>query len=168
MPSCREATMKILVLADTHLRGGIEGLPLAVMRALSEADLVLHAGDLVSARAYEELSATAPLRAVLGNNDHELAGRLPVTAELELAGVRVALVHDSGPSRGRAGRLHRRFPNAALVVFGHSHAPCDEAGIGRQWLFNPGSPTVRRRQPRPSLGWLEIAGGQLRRQIELL
>lgn len=160
--------MKILVLADTHLRGGIEGLPRAVLRALSEADLVLHAGDLVSARAYEELSAIAPLRAVLGNNDHELAGRLPVTAELELAGVRVALVHDSGPSRGRAGRLHRRFPNAALVVFGHSHAPCDEAGIGRQQLFNPGSPTLRRRQPRPSLGRLEITGGQLRRQIELL
>lgn len=156
------------MLADTHLRGGVEGLPAAVLEAVAAADLVLHAGDLVSARAYQELAAMATTTAVLGNNDHQLVGCLPLAVELELAGVRVAMVHDAGPSQGRAGRLRRRFPEADLVVFGHSHAPCDEAGIGGQRLFNPGSPTQRRRQPRPSLGRFEIAGGRVRSRIEIL
>ncbi len=160
--------MDVVVLADTHLRDGIEGLPHAVLEAVAAADLVLHAGDLVSARAYQELVAMAPTRAVLGNNDHQLVGCLPITVELELAGVRVAMVHDAGPSRGRAGRIRRRFPEADLVVFGHSHAPCDEPGIGGQRLFNPGSPTQRRRQPRPSLGRLEITPGRVRPRIDIL
>jgi len=158
--------MNVLVLADTHLRGGIDRLPPEVLEALGTADLVLHAGDVVTARAYRELAEAAPVRAVLGNNDHELAGCLPHAVELD--GVRVGMVHDSGPAAGRAGRLHRRFPLADLVVFGHSHAPCDEPGLEGQRLFNPGSPTQRRRQPRPSLGRLEISAGRLRTSVALL
>ncbi|MHB1776703.1 MAG: metallophosphoesterase family protein [Acidimicrobiales bacterium] len=160
--------MDVLVLDDTHLRGGIDRLPPPVLDALGTADLVLHAGDVVAARAYRELAEAAAVRAVLGNNDHELVGCLPATLELELDGVRVAMVHDAGPAAGRAGRLFRRFPAADLVVFGHSHAPCDEPGLDGQRLFNPGSPTQRRRQPRPSLGRLEIGAGRLRTSVELL
>jgi predicted phosphodiesterase len=103
----------------------------------------------------------APTFAVLGNNDLGLAGLLPNELSVELAGVRVALVHDSGDRRGRAPRLHRRFPDAALVVFGHSHVPVDEQGIGTQRLFNPGSPTQRRAQPVRTFGWLSLADGQV-------
>jgi putative phosphoesterase len=152
--------VELLVLADTHLRAGLD-LPRAVLDALGRADAVLHAGDVTSARALEELQAVAPTFAVLGNNDLGLAGLLPNELSVELAGVRVALVHDSGDRRGRAPRLHRRFPDAALVVFGHSHVPVDEQGIGTQRLFNPGSPTQRRAQPVRTFGWLSLADGQV-------
>lgn len=162
--------MIVCVLADTHLSGQVASrLPGPVLRALQQADLVLHAGDLVTRDAYQELSALGPLRAVLGNNDRELAGVLPQTLELELAGVRVAMVHDSGPRRGREARLRRRFPGADLVVFGHSHLPLDEPGLKGQRLFNPGSPTYRRQAPRPSFGRLVLEGRRLleHRLIEL-
>ncbi len=106
--------------------------------------------------------ALAPTHAVLGNNDHELRGTLGETLVLELGGVEVALVHDSGARTGRAARLRRRFPSADLVVFGHSHVPCDEVGVDGQLLFNPGSPTQRRSQPVATFGELELAGGSVR------
>jgi predicted phosphodiesterase len=80
---------------------------------------------------------------------------------VDLGGVRIGMIHDSGPSVGRPGRLSRRFPGAAVVVFGHSHAPYDELGLGGQRLFNPGSPTERRRQPTHTYGVLEVDDGQL-------
>jgi putative phosphoesterase len=107
----------------------------------------------------DALEARAPTWAVLGNNDHGLEGRLPATIELDLAGVRIAMVHDSGARNGREARMARRFPGAAVVVFGHSHDPIDVLGIGDQRLFNPGSPTQRRRQPKPSYGLLELGDG---------
>ena len=151
----------ILVLADTHLRAGLDKLPSVVKDEVGRADIVLHAGDITSELAYEEFAALAPeFHAVLGNNDRELAGRLPVHLELELDGVKIGLVHDSGPQRGRAPRLRRLFPDCDVVVFGHSHAPCNEPGED-QLLFNPGSPTQRRRQPCASYGLLEIASSRL-------
>jgi predicted phosphodiesterase len=84
---------------------------------------------------------------------------LPHTLVVELAGVRVGMIHDSGPWRGRAARLWRRFPDADVVVFGHSHAPVAEDGEGGQLLFNPGSPTQRRAQPVCTFGELYLAGG---------
>jgi hypothetical protein len=100
---------------------------------------------------------------VLGNNDHLLVGSLPESVELELAGVRVAMVHDSGAREGREARLRRRFPDAAIVVYGHSHLPEDRVGVDRQRLFNPGSPTQRRRAPHRTYGRLTLAGGRIRR-----
>src|SRR5690606_32533633 len=99
--------------------------------------------------------------AVLGNNDPELAGTLPETLELVLAGVRVGMIHDSGPTRGREQRLHARFPTCDVVVFGHSHVPWNAVGIDGQLLFNPGSPTERRQQPQPTIGVLELADGRV-------
>jgi putative phosphoesterase len=131
--------------------------------------MVLHAGDIVSAAALAELESLAPTVAVLGNNDHELLGRLPTALEIELAGVRIAMTHDSGASSGRARRLQRRFPAAGLVVFGHSHSPMNEEGQAGQSLFNPGSPTQRRAQPRPSFGHLELADATIVAcEVELL
>jgi uncharacterized protein len=98
---------------------------------------------------------------VLGNNDLELGGVLPETRVLDLAGVRVAMIHDSGPTKGREGRMRRRFPDADIVVFGHSHAPVDTLGVEGQRLLNPGSPTERRAQPCHTIATLELDDGAI-------
>jgi putative phosphoesterase len=107
------------------------------------------------------LAEHAPVYAVLGNNDAGLEGVLPLSMVVEIAGVRVGLVHDSGPSAGRPARLRRRFPEADVVVFGHSHIPVNEEGEGGQLLFNPGSPTQRRTQPDCTFGQLRLGGGSV-------
>ncbi len=155
--------VRAVVLSDTHLRpGGRRRLPDAVYRALETADVVLHAGDIVTADLLHELSGWAPVHAVLGNNDLDPAlSALPETRVEVLDGVRVAMVHDSGPRTGRAGRLHRLFPDADVVVFGHSHIPWNDAGVDGQLLFNPGSPTERRAQPDHTYGVLELDAGRV-------
>ncbi|MGH8999605.1 MAG: metallophosphoesterase family protein [Acidimicrobiia bacterium] len=154
--------VSVVVLADTHIRpGGKRRLPDAVYEALDSADLVLHAGDVVTGDLLDELGGFALTVAVLGNNDIGLVGILPETRVLDVDGLEVALVHDSGPRKGREGRLRRRFPTAGLVVFGHSHIPVDAAGLDGQRLFNPGSPTDRRAQPVATFGRLVVAGGAL-------
>jgi len=154
---------RVIVLADTHIRhGGKRRLPDSVYRALEGADLVLHAGDLVSGDVLEDLGRFAPVRAVLGNNDVELGDTLSIEQAFDVDGVRIAMVHDSGPRGGRAIRMRRRFPEADLVVFGHSHIPWNEEGVDGQILFNPGSPTERRRQPRCTYGVLELSDGVIR------
>jgi uncharacterized protein len=160
--------VRVVVLADTHLRsqgsggrGRARSLPEASAAYLSAADVILHAGDVLDAGILDLLGRYAPLHAVLGNNDVTLADTLPVTKVVDLAGVRVGLIHDSGPSAGRAPRMRRRFPDADVVVFGHSHAPLNEFGADGQLLFNPGSPTQRRLQPAHTLGELLIADGKL-------
>lgn len=153
--------MDVVVLADTHLRQGWEPVSPVVRRAVERADVVLHAGDLVSAAALSELQQAANTVAVLGNNDLELGAQLPETCQVVLGGVTVAMVHDSGPTRGRAGRLRRRFPDADVVVFGHSHVPVNEIGLDGQLLFNPGSPTQRRSQPHRSFGRLSLVDGRV-------
>jgi len=150
------------VLSDTHLRdNGTRRLPDRVYAALRDADVVLHCGDVVERGLLDELAAYAPVHAVLGNNDAALRGTLPERRILELDGVRVGMVHDSGLTKGRAARVHRIFPECDIVVFGHSHAPVDDAGVDGQRLFNPGSPTQRRRQPHPSFGVLDLEAGRV-------
>jgi len=126
------------------------------------ADLILHAGDVCTADVLEELSAYAPVRAVLGNNDGPdvAAWGAPETWEIDISGLPVAMIHDSGPATGRAARMRRRFPQAHLVVFGHSHIPMDRTEHGLR-IFNPGSPTDKRRQPYRTLGELTITDGEL-------
>ena len=154
--------MHVVVLSDTHIRrGSSRRLADSVYDALDHADAVLHGGDVVTEDLIHELSGFAPVYAVLGNNDHELGGVLPETRLLELAGVRVGMIHDSGPRKGRERRMHDRFPDADLVVFGHSHIPMDVAGLDGQRLFNPGSPTERRMQPQKTMGLLDLDDGQI-------
>lgn len=153
---------RVLVLADTHVvPAGRRQLPHPVYDLLEQADLVLHAGDVTTADLLHELRAFAPVEAVLGNNDHELLGVLPESATVDVDGYRIGVVHDSGLEPGRAARLRRRFPDADMVVFGHSHLPCDTEGVDGQRLFNPGSPTWKRRAPAHTVGLLEISGGRL-------
>lgn len=153
------------MLADTHGPRFWKRLPAAVATHLDGADLILHAGDVCTPLVLDELAAFAPVHVVLGNNDGpEVAAwgatGTTETLELELAGLRVAMIHDSGPAPGRAARMRRRFAEAELVVFGHSHIPMDltESGIR---IFNPGSPTDKRRQPARTLGVLHIDDGRL-------
>jgi putative phosphoesterase len=161
--------MEVIVLADSHLSGGLGNIGEQVLGAVAAADVVLHAGDITSRQALVELQSMAETYAVLGNNDRDLVGALPESQILDLEGVVVALVHDCGPSKGRHGRVHRRFPDADLVVFGHSHVPINEVGVQPQVLFNPGSATQRRAQPHRTFGRLRLAKGQVQlRQIEIV
>ncbi len=155
--------MHVVLLADTHVPDGLgrRRLPDDVLAAAAAADLVLHAGDVTGATLLAELGALAPTVAVLGNNDRALAGELPERLELDLDGVRVAMVHDSGASTRRGERVRGWFPDADLVVFGHSHLPEHEVGPGGQVRFNPGSPTQRRRAPWRSFGELHVDGGRI-------
>jgi putative phosphoesterase len=153
---------RVVVLADTHIRPtGRRRLPDAVYDALAGADAILHAGDLLVADVLHELGGFAPTFAVLGNNDHGLVGALPDRRIVDIDGLRIGMVHDAGPRAGREGRLRRWFPDAGVVVFGHSHAPFDQAGLDGQWLMNPGSPTERRMAPRHTYGVLEVTDGRL-------
>ena len=156
------APREVAVIADTHLRAAGR-LPEACVRRLAAADLIVHAGDVVGRAVLEELRALGPpLRAVRGNVDEPaLAAELPERLVLELAGgARCGVVHDAGEARGRLARLRRAFPDCDAVIFGHSHLPLHEADDGFQ-IFNPGSPTVRRRAPRHTMGMLQAGAGTL-------
>jgi hypothetical protein len=134
---------------------GSRRLPGRCVELIGEADAVIHAGDFFGVSALEELESLCPIvHAVYGNVDEPALRRsLPPTLEVEVGGKIVGIVHDAGPAQGRLPRLHRRFPRAAAVVFGHSHLPLHEEESGFQ-IFNPGSPTERRRAPRSSMGLL--------------
>lgn len=147
------------MLADTHLRADLSKLPPEVWGEVEACDAVLHAGDVMTGDLLDALRERRPVHAVLGNNDAALVGLLPDRIELELAGVRLAMVHDSGARTGRERRMRRWFPDAGIVVFGHSHIPVDAEGEDGQRLFNPGSAVQRRRQPQRTMGVLELADG---------
>jgi putative phosphoesterase len=154
--------VKVVVLSDTHAPRRWRSCPPRVAGQLRGADLILHAGDVCEAWVLDELAAYAPVRAVLGNNDGPdvAAWGAPPDLEIDVGGLRVAMIHDSGPAARRTARMRRRFPSADLVVFGHSHMPLDKSGDGVR-IFNPGSPTDRRRQPNGTIGILSIENGIL-------
>ncbi len=150
----------IAVISDTHLPRGRRRLPEGCLERLREAELILHAGDVLDVGTLSELEALGPpLLAVHGNVDvAELRQRLPATRVVEIDGVRIGMVHDGGPARGRLERLRRRFPDAHAVVFGHSHIPLHEEDAEGFQIFNPGSPTDRRRQPHHTMGAARVEG----------
>ena len=155
--------MRVAVLSDTHAPRRWKSCPPAVAPYLRAAGLILHAGDVCTAEVLGELEQYAPVAAVAGNNDGPdvVAWGAPETVSLTVAGLRVAMIHDSGQSAGRLARMRRRFPEASLVVFGHSHIPLDESDPDGFRIFNPGSPTDRRRQPHGTIGLLDIDDGTL-------
>jgi uncharacterized protein len=154
--------VRVIVLADTHAPRRWRACPPRVAEHLRGADLILHAGDVCTAAVLAELAEYAPVVAVIGNNDRPDVARWGAaeTAELDLDGLKVSMLHDSGPAVGRLARMRRRFGGADLVVFGHSHIPLDESAYGLR-IFNPGSPTDRRRQPHGTIGVLRIRDGRL-------
>ena len=140
---------RLLLLADTHVPQRARDLPDQVWRAVEDADVVVHAGDWVSVDLLDLLEGRARrLVGVHGNNDHGvLRERLPEVARLDVDGVRMAVVHETGPARGREARCDADFPDTDVLVFGHSHIPWDTVTPAGLRLLNPGSPTDRRRQP---------------------
>lgn len=158
--------MKVAVLADTHTRGGTRALPAGAWPYLETADHILHAGDVVEPAVLDELKSLSPVTAVMGNcdaNDIRDWGAND-SIEVELGGVRIAMVHDSGPKQGRRARMRAAFPKARVVVFGHSHLPLNDDD-GDLLLFNPGSPTWPRRAPYPSMGLLWVNDGAVEADI---
>jgi putative phosphoesterase len=153
--------MVLAIVSDTHLPRGGRALPPACVERLRAADAILHAGDLIEASVLAQLEALGPpVHAVRGNVDSaELQARLPLTRVVEAAGARIAMVHDGGPADGRLERLRRRFPDVHAVIFGHSHLPLHEERGGFA-IFNPGSPTERRRAPRHTMGIATIRDGR--------
>jgi uncharacterized protein len=153
----------IAVLADTHMPKGGRALPAEAVRLLGEAEATLHAGDFFAVATLREVEALSlgRVHAVHGNVDEEALRRLlPETVEVELGGARIAMIHDAGPAKGRVGRMRARFPDADAVVFGHSHLPLHEEDEDGFQIFNPGSPTERRRAPRHSIGTLRVEDGR--------
>ena len=155
------------IISDTHMPKGARRLPDLCLERLRSVDLILHAGDFTSASTLAELELIGPpLVAVHGNvDDEELRARLPAERVVEAGGIRIGMVHDAGGSSRRLGRLRERFPDAQAAIFGHSHLPLHEEADGFQ-IFNPGSPTERRRSPVRSMGIARAEGGRI--SFELL
>jgi putative phosphoesterase len=140
--------VRAVVIADTHVPARARDLPAGLWAAIDAADVVVHAGDWVSASLVAAVSARCRLVGVYGNNDGpDVRALLPEVARVELGGVRVAVVHETGAATGRERRMAAAYGDADLVVFGHSHIPWDTVALGGPRLLNPGSPTDRRRQP---------------------
>jgi putative phosphoesterase len=149
----------VAVISDTHMPRGNRRLPGACVERLKEADAILHAGDFMELEVLHALQALGPpVHAVRGNVDSsQLITRLPLMRTVQLECARIGMVHDAGPAHGRLARMKRRFPDAHAVVFGHSHIPLHESEDGFQ-IFNPGSPTERRRSPHRTMGIAMIHG----------
>jgi putative phosphoesterase len=152
----------VAVISDTHMPRGARKLPDACVERLSAADAILHAGDLMELEVLHLLQGLGPpVHAVRGNVDSsQLIMRLPLMRTVQFEEVRIGMVHDAGPRSGRLARMRRRFPDTQAVVFGHSHIPLHEEQDGFQ-IFNPGSPTERRRSPRHTMGIATVEGSKL-------
>jgi uncharacterized protein len=149
--------MLVAVISDTHLPRGARRIPEACLEWMRAADLIVHAGDVMTTEALEGIEAVGPpVAAVHGNMDSaDLRGALPERRIVELEGARLGVVHDAGPRPGRLERMRRLFPDADAVVFGHSHLPLHDERDGFQ-IFNPGSPTERRRAPSHTMGLARV------------
>jgi uncharacterized protein len=142
-------------------RGATRFLAKPCLHALRRADLIVHAGDFSAPTVLAELRELGPVAGVHGNVDSpDLRRDLPEALTLEVDGAIIGVIHDAGPAKGRLERLRTRFPEADAVVFGHSHMPLHEERDGFQ-IFNPGSPTERRRAPHRSMGEATVEGGRV-------
>jgi putative phosphoesterase len=156
----------VAVIADTHMPRGGRRLPESCVERLRAAELILHAGDVVSAHVLAEIEELGPpVRAVHGNMDQPaLRERLPATLVTEVDGLPIAMTHDAGPRAGREERLVQRFPGCAAIVYGHTHLP-QVARAGDVWILNPGSPTERRRAPAHTMLLLTVENGLVRPEL---
>ena len=150
--------------SDTHVPRRARDLPHALWCAIDAADVVVHAGDWVDIALLDEFEARSRrLVAVRGNNDlGPFRERLPEVATAEIEGIRLAVVHETGEAKGRELRCAARFPDADVLVFGHSHIPWDTTAPTGLRLLNPGSPTDRRRQPHGTFVTAVAGDGELR------
>ncbi|GEP48478.1 metallophosphoesterase [Microbacterium saccharophilum] len=160
-------TTRLLLISDTHIPGRARVLPAAVLRAADDADLIVHAGDWVTASVLDELAAHGDVLGVFGNNDGpDLRARLPEVARRQIEGVRFGVAHETGPARNREERMDAAYSDVDVLVFGHSHIPWDTMTPRGRRLLNPGSPTDRRRQPHHTMMTAVVDDGVLR-DVEL-
>ena len=154
--------VRLAIISDTHMPRGARRLPDACVARLADADAILHCGDLMRVEVLEALEALGPpVFAIHGNvDDAGVRQRLPERREVELGGKRLGMVHDPGPRRHRLARLRAMFPATDAVLFGHTHLPEHEEQDGFA-IFNPGSPTERRRAPAHTMGEATILQGRL-------
>ena len=146
---------RIGVISDTHIPQ-FKKLPEAVWEYFAGVELIIHAGDLSILQVIAELETIAPVVAVQGNIEYEeVVAKLPVKREIVVGHCRIGIVHILGDARHRERVARQEFPNARCVVFGHSHIPWNQEYNGLL-LFNPGSATDRRRQPKCSIGMLYV------------
>jgi putative phosphoesterase len=161
--------VQLAIVSDTHMPRGGRRLPERCVKRLRSADLILHAGDLATISALRELERYGVVIAVHGNvDDAEVRSALPATAIVEVGGAKIAIVHDAGAARRRLERLRSRFPEADAVVFGHSHSPLHERARDGFQIFNPGSPTERRRAARHTMGVAEVRAGRVKFKLVAL
>jgi putative phosphoesterase len=155
--------VQLLLIADTHVPRRARTLPDEVWRLVDSVDVVVHAGDWVDASLLDEVEARAArLGGVHGNNDGaEIRARLPEVARVELDGLRLGVVHETGQATGRERRCDAAHPGLDVLVFGHSHIPWDTVTPRGMRLLNPGSPTDRRRQPHHTYLTADVSGGSL-------
>jgi putative phosphoesterase len=154
--------VRLLLLADTHVPRRAKTLPAAVWEEIDRADAVVHAGDWVDASLVAAIAARARLIGCYGNNDGpDVRALLPEIARADVDGVRLAVVHETGASTGRDERVAALYPDADLLVFGHSHIPWDATASTGLRLLNPGSPTDRRRQPHCTYMTAQVDAGRL-------
>jgi putative phosphoesterase len=159
----------VAVISDTHMPRGARRLPDAFVERIEAADLLVHAGDFMTVEVLRQLEQIGPpLAGVHGNVDSaELRRLLPAERVVAVEQARIALIHDAGPSAGRLERMRRRFGDGAdAVVFGHSHLPLHERADGGFQIFNPGSPTERRRAPAHTMGLARVEGSTI--EFELI
>ncbi|MFD9130282.1 metallophosphoesterase family protein [Kitasatospora sp. NPDC059571] len=155
--------MQLLLVSDTHVPSRARRLPDDLLAAIATADAVVHAGDWTDTDTLDLLeSLSRRLIGVHGNNDGPaLRARLPETARADLGGLRLGVVHETGPAQGRERRCAERFPDLDVLVFGHSHIPWDTTTARGLRLLNPGSPTDRRRQPFCTYMTAQVQDGRL-------
>ena len=160
--------MEIAIISDTHLPRGSRALAAGCVERLKAADLIVHAGDLSALEVLDQLQTLNEVVAVHGNvDDADVRAVLPESAVIDVAGHRIAIVHDAGPAAGRLRRLRTRFPRAEAVIFGHSHIPRHERAPDGFQIFNPGSPTDRRRQVHHTMGICDVRPELEFRLVEL-
>ena len=155
--------MQLLLIADTHVPRRARTLPDPVWVAVERADVVVHAGDWVDVSLVDELEERAGrLVGVFGNNDGPaIRARLPELARVELEGLCLGVVHETGSAVGRERRCDAAYPDLDVLVFGHSHIPWDTTTPNGLRLLNPGSPTDRRRQPHHTYLTVTVRDGVL-------
>ena len=164
-PSSLPRMTELLLMSDTHLPKRAKDLPAELWSAVDAADVVFHAGDWVDVETLDRLEArSSRLVACWGNNDGpELRARLPEIARVTIAGLRFAVVHETGAATGRERRMDEAFDDVDVLVFGHSHIPWDTITPHGMRLLNPGSPTDRRRQPHCTYLTATVTDGELSR-----
>ena len=161
--------MRLAIVSDTHLPRGGRAIPERCLRECRDADAILHAGDLVDVAVLEQLRALGPpVHAIHGNVDGAaVRAILPGRLEVAFDGVRIGMTHEPGPAAGRLERLRAAFPRCDAVVFGHTHMPEHAECDGFQ-IFNPGSPTERRRAPVHTMGSATVEAGRVTFELHVV